>query len=104
MTSEFKLVTREPIIIDHGIFADHDQACAVCRTRPAVLELAGWQFQPCWQCQEEGWRLSRSRANALSRAFDQVRGVRPITRPTRGLPAADAGDPEAGEREGAPGG
>ena len=51
---------RPNIVTDGGPWAEHDQACAVCWERPAVLELGEGLFQPCWACQEEGWRLRRS--------------------------------------------
>lgn len=51
--------THVPIIDDFGgaPVAQHDMACAVCQTRPAVLELATGHFQPCSDCQSKGWYL-----------------------------------------------
>jgi len=37
--------------------AEHNMPCAVCRERKAVYHLNyGW-FDPCWTCQQAGWRL-----------------------------------------------
>ena len=55
------VAVRRPHIEDYGIYADHDQACAVCRDRHAVLRLDGWVFEPCWQCQAKGWRIDQRR-------------------------------------------
>lgn len=48
------------IVTDGGPWAKHDQACAVCYRRPAVLVLDTGLFQQCWSCQSEGWTLMRS--------------------------------------------
>jgi hypothetical protein len=48
---------RPVVFTDGGPWADHDQACAVCRERPAVLDLNSGIFHPCGTCQEAGWRL-----------------------------------------------
>jgi len=51
---------RKPnIFTDGGPWAEHDQACCVCHVRHAVLNLNSGHFQPCWQCQGDGWRLLR---------------------------------------------
>ena len=47
-----------PTIEHHGPAATHDQSCAVCHVRHAVLNLNDGHFQPCWTCQKLGWRLS----------------------------------------------
>ena len=45
------------VVTDGGPWADHDQACAVCREEPAVLDLTSGCFDPCWKCQTKGWKL-----------------------------------------------
>ena len=45
------------VITDGGPWAEHDMPCAVCRVRPAVLNLNVGMFEPCWTCQEQGFRL-----------------------------------------------
>lgn len=45
------------IVTDGGPWATHDQACAVCHQRSAVLDLSDGIFQPCWECRREGWLL-----------------------------------------------
>ncbi len=54
------LPTRQPTIIDLGPAALHDMRCALCH-RPAVLDINDDTFQPCWQCQSEGWQLVKRR-------------------------------------------
>lgn len=49
---------HHPVVVtDGGPWAEHDQACAVCRQRKAVLDLHTGIFEPCWDCQRIGWRL-----------------------------------------------
>jgi len=50
---------REPSIQNHVLFAIHDQACAVCHTRKAVLYMNTDVFEPCWECQRDGWSTTR---------------------------------------------
>lgn len=52
---------RPTVVTDGGPWADHDMPCAVCRTRPAVLDLASGVFEPCWECQSDGWQLRKRR-------------------------------------------
>lgn len=46
-------------ITDGGPWAEHDQACAVCQDRHAVILLNKGMFQPCWECQKQGWHTVR---------------------------------------------
>ena len=48
---------RPPTIIHHGMHAEHDMPCAVCIVGHAVLHLGSGIFDPCWDCQRDGWRL-----------------------------------------------
>ena len=49
---------HKPVIFtDGGPWATHDHACAVCHVRPSVIDLNTGRFQPCWQCQGDGWRV-----------------------------------------------
>lgn len=52
--------TRKPVIENHGIFAEHDQCCAVRFNESAVLNLERGVFEPSWRAQQEGWRLIRA--------------------------------------------
>ena len=45
------------VITDGGPWAIHDQACAVCSTNKAVLDLNIGMYQPCWPCQNRGFAL-----------------------------------------------
>lgn len=52
--------TRRPTVItDGGPWATHDQACAVCSERPAILQLWDGVYQPCGVCAMDGWELKR---------------------------------------------
>lgn len=47
---------HEPVVMYHGPTAEHDYACPVCQRFHAVLDLNTGVFQPCWNCQRDGWR------------------------------------------------
>jgi hypothetical protein len=51
------LEPREPRVENHGIFAHHDQRCAVYSGQSAVLELGEGVFHPSWKAQSDGWQL-----------------------------------------------
>jgi hypothetical protein len=51
------------ILTDGGPFAEHDHACAVCSLRKSVLDISNYVFQPCWQCQKDGWVIVKRRQN-----------------------------------------
>jgi hypothetical protein len=44
-----------------GPAALHNMPCAVCREKPAVLDLSRGLMEPCWTCQERGWETRRRR-------------------------------------------
>lgn len=46
----------------HGPFATHNLPCYVCQERKAVFVCHEGYFQPCWECQKEGWELKRPKA------------------------------------------
>lgn len=49
-----------PVIVKaHGPAVTHNMPCSVCWLKPAVAE--GGVFQPCWECQKIGWKLSKKR-------------------------------------------
>lgn len=53
---------HQPVVItDGGPWAVHDQACAVCSTNKAVLNLNLGVFEPCGECQIRGWQLRKRR-------------------------------------------
>lgn len=56
-----------PTIEVPGPFAIHNMPCAVCRERPAVLDLSRGAFDPCWECQENGWILTRTGSRRFQR-------------------------------------
>lgn len=65
-----RLPTHVPTVItDGGPWAEHDQACAVCSTNAAVIDLNVGMYQPCWSCQGQGFALMfrRSRWRAWRR-------------------------------------
>jgi hypothetical protein len=67
---------RTPTIVNHGIWATHDQCCAVLgANEPAVIDCATEVFHPSWKAQGEGWRLVQARTwlqrMALRWLFDE---------------------------------
>jgi hypothetical protein len=52
--------TRKPTIVNEGLYAQHDQCCAVIHSEPAVMDCATWVFHPSWKAQAEGWRLVKA--------------------------------------------
>lgn len=63
---------RKPTIEVIGPMAIHDQACAACQDRKAVLDLSQGRFWPCWRCQSEGWELrKRPKRRWRRRTHDQ---------------------------------
>lgn len=42
---------------DSGMVMTHDYSCPVCREKSAVLDCNTGLMQPCWECQEKGYRL-----------------------------------------------
>lgn len=38
----------------------HDVACSVCWCSKAVLDMNAYVFQPCWECQSNGWKLRKT--------------------------------------------
>ncbi len=39
------------------LFVYHDYACPVCHNKHAVYSMQGGIFQPCWECQKNGYRI-----------------------------------------------
>jgi len=46
-----------PTIISHGMWAEHNQCCAVYPGKSAVLDMTRNVFSPSWDAQFQGWRL-----------------------------------------------
>jgi len=49
----------------------HDQACAICHSRPAVFRCNDAIFTPCWVCQET-WEVRRK--DWLTRVYERMFG------------------------------
>jgi hypothetical protein len=47
------------VVTDGGPWALHNMPCAVCGVNHAVIELWNGHYQPCWKCQNIGYRLLR---------------------------------------------
>ena len=64
--------THKPTIehIAPGIFT-HDQACAVCHSRKAILQCNDFVFLPCPKCQDT-WELKRK--SWLARVYERLFG------------------------------
>jgi hypothetical protein len=43
------------IITDGGPWANHNMPCPICLKNPAVMHLWNGTFQPCWECQGNGY-------------------------------------------------
>ncbi len=56
---------------DSGMMATHDYSCPVCRIEHACLELSCGLMQPCWGCQEKGYKLIKTVAK-VSR-FERIK-------------------------------
>jgi hypothetical protein len=53
---------KPTIVTDGGPWAKHNMPCAVCSIKPAVYNLNTGVFEPCWQCQRLGWKLTLMKA------------------------------------------
>lgn len=62
-------IHRPNVITDGGPWAEHDQACAVCSERGAVLNLNLGVYEPCGECQARGWRLDRRKRPRNQKAY-----------------------------------
>jgi hypothetical protein len=51
----------QPTLIDHGFFIEHNMPCAVCLEDHAAYSPQIGVFGPCYDCQAEGWKLSRTK-------------------------------------------
>lgn len=58
---------HEPVIEDHGMWADHDMACPVCHRKHAVLNMNQGVFGPCERCESYGWEI-RQKVDRLRHA------------------------------------
>lgn len=54
-----RLPVHSPIVEDHGLFAEHDMACAVCHIHKATLNMNNGVFWPCDACRAKGWETGR---------------------------------------------
>lgn len=57
---------RKPNFIDLGIVVEHDQACSVCYDKHAVFNTNTCVFQPCWDCQDNGYQTLRINTKLFS--------------------------------------
>lgn len=56
-----RIATRFPEIVNDGIVAFHDQACAVFHDREsAVFDCNEGYFKPSWRAQKDGWQMVRA--------------------------------------------
>lgn len=42
---------------DGGPWAAHNYPCPCCFQRHAVLDVGSGRMSPCWECQQQGWKL-----------------------------------------------
>lgn len=67
MEEQYK--THKPNIHNEGLWATHDQACAVCHENPAVIDCDTEVFKPCWKCQKSGWELTNNTIIQIIKKF-----------------------------------
>ena len=60
---------------DGGPWAVHNQPCAVCGERTAILDLNQGVMLPCGRCQALGWDLKRSRPRWWQKRHRPLVGV-----------------------------
>jgi hypothetical protein len=53
---------REPYLNNNGLYAEHDQRCAVIAYKPAVIDCQTGVFHPSWEAQSRGWRLVQAKS------------------------------------------
>jgi len=66
-TKEVKSKEVNVWIHESLLAATHDYSCTACRERKAVLDMQTGIMQPCWRCQEEGYKVLKVRRNWLLR-------------------------------------
>ena len=44
-----------------GLIALHNMPCACCLKNHAVYQCQDGNFQPCWSCQGEGWKIVKEK-------------------------------------------
>ena len=55
-----------------GLVAQHNFPCPVCTKAPAVYNVNEGVFQPCWGCQETGWKTEHTNPNKYRWVFDWI--------------------------------
>ena len=45
------------VVTDGGPWAEHNMPCSKCGKKKAIMQLWDGTFQPCRDCQREGWKL-----------------------------------------------
>lgn len=59
-----------------GPAAFHNMPCAICRERYAVFRCNDGFFEPCWECQKEGFVTKKEKPKLILR-FWKALGFRP---------------------------
>jgi len=44
---------------DGGPWCEHNMPCSVCGKTVAVMDMNSGTFEPCWECQQQGWLTVR---------------------------------------------
>ena len=63
---------RQPTIDNHVMFAHHDMPCPVCRSKHAVLNMNTGVFNPCWDCQSDGWKTEQKKSSVYGRVIRRI--------------------------------
>jgi hypothetical protein len=51
----------KPRVAFFGPVAEHNMPCVVCWEKPAVYSFNGAIFEPCWDCQKDGWAIHKTK-------------------------------------------
>ena len=66
-------------IHDSGMISTHNMPCCICKTNHAVFIMSEGTFEPCWKCQEMGYKIVKSKPKddrgPINRFFDWIYGV-----------------------------
>lgn len=63
-------------IHDSGMVSTHNMPCCICKTNHAVFVIPNGMFEPCWECQKEGYKITKmprkDKRSIIDRFFDWV--------------------------------
>lgn len=54
---------------DSGMICIHNHPCCICKINPSVLHTNTGIFQPCWNCQKKGYKITKKTESWFSKLF-----------------------------------